>query len=159
MTVCVAASNSRTYRQTDSTFVFFTSYRSYETASAWRPPQKWDFCDVFPNCDIRDSGVFQPNWHVIGSHVLSQWGAGCFFHSQLLCAKHADPTDGNIVPFVPQNRLVGAASARYRRFDKHSEKKLPSKTSVGDDNVTNCCHGDLLFEITSKNSMCLVEGE
>lgn len=78
-----------------------------------------------------------------------------------MCAKHADPTDGNIVPFVPQNRLVGADTARYRRFNKPFEmnKKLPSKMSVGDDNVTNCCHGDLLFEITSKNSMCLVDGE
>lgn len=75
-----------------------------------------------------------------------------FFHSQLLCAKHTDPTDGNIVPFVPRNRLVGTAPTRYGRFDKPPEinKKLPSMISVGDDNVTNCCHGDLLFEITSK---------
>lgn len=28
-------------------------------------------------------------------------------------------------------------------------KKQPSNTSVGDDDVTNCCHGDLAFEITS----------
>lgn len=27
--------------------------------------------------------------------------------------------------------------------------KQPSNTSVGDDDVTNCCHGDLVFEITS----------
>lgn len=88
--------------------------------------------------------------------VCRHSGALGVFHSRPPCAKHAEPTDGNIVPFVPQNRLVGAAPARYGRFDnpfKIKLKKQPSKTSVGDADVTNCCHGDLLFEITSKKKI------
>lgn len=100
----------------------------------------------------------QPNWHVIGCRVLSQWGAGCFSQSAAMC-KTRGTNRWQHCSFRPPEQVSWRSASEVRALRQTLQnKKQPSKTSVGDDDVTNCCHGDLLLEITS-NSMSLVESK
>lgn len=63
-----------------------------------------------------------------------------------------DPTDGNIVPSSPEQVTWRSASEVWvHRQTLQNKKNIHSHQtqSVGDDDVANCCHGDLVFEITS----------